>query len=82
MDPKLQSLLDNEDRIPNDVPHWIVESHHEYDQRDLTPLQAVTLAVSEIRENHCWRVIHVRSGLQWSVCLKRQEVIEIVTTKK
>jgi len=65
--------------IPDDVPHWIVEMHAEFDERDLTPMEAVKRAAQEIRQNHCWHVIHVRSGLEWSVDLGRGEVIEIET---
>jgi hypothetical protein len=75
----LRSILDREDKIPDDVPHWVVESHAEFDERDLTPLDAVKRAAREITQGHCWTVTHVRSGLRWSVCLERNEVIEIVT---
>lgn len=74
---KLLDKLDGD--VPWDVPHWIVEFHTEFDQRDLTPLQAVRMAAREIGLNHGWRVIHVRSGLEWSVDLGRQDVIELVT---
>jgi hypothetical protein len=77
----LRSLLDNEGEIPNDVPHWIVEMHTEFDERDLTPLQAVKKAAGEIKDGHRWTVTHVRSGLMWSVCLGREEVFEIEKLK-
>jgi len=77
----LQSILDDEDRTPSDVPHWIVEMHTEFDERDLTPLQAVQKASQEKMQGHCWLVTHVRSGLQWSVCLEREEVVEVTTEK-
>ena len=76
MKRSLRSLLDREDQIPDDVPHWIVESHHEFDERDALPLDLVKRAAAEIKEGHCWLVVHVRSGLQWSVDLGREEVIE------
>ena len=77
MTQKLQDILDG-DEVPDDVPHWIVEMHSEFDQRDLTPLQAVKMAATEILQGHCWMVFHVRSGLQWSVDLGREEVFETV----
>ena len=68
--------------VPWDVPHWIVESHHEFDDCNLTPLEAVRQAAREIGEGHCWLVTHVRSGLKWSVNLNLrsgpEEVIEVV----
>jgi hypothetical protein len=76
----LQSILDREDLTPWDVPHWIVELHDEFDERDLTPIEAVKKALREMH-GHCWKVTHVRSGLTWSVCLERQEVIEVVEVK-
>jgi hypothetical protein len=76
----LQSLLDREDLTPDDVPHWIVELHAEFHERDLAPLEAVRRALHEM-QGHCWKVTHVRSGLTWSVCLERQEVIEVVEVK-
>src|SRR5262249_4585659 len=81
MDKKLQAKLDREDEIPDDVPHWIVESHHEYDDRDMTPLAAATRAAREIWKGHCWVVRHVRSGLTWSVNLERQETVEVVEVR-
>ena len=78
MKRNLRSLLDREDEIPDDVPHWIVEMHAEFDERHATPLELVKRAANEIREGHCWRVIHVRSGLEWSVDLGEDEVVEIV----
>lgn len=80
MKKSLQTILDREDLTPWDVPHWIVELHGEFDERDLSPLEAVRRALREM-QGHCWKVTHVRSGLKWSVCLEREEVIE-VTTKK
>jgi len=64
--------------VPFDVCHWIVQMQAEFDQCDLTPLQAVQLAAREIRRGHCWIVINVRSGLTWSVDLGRGEVVEVV----
>jgi len=77
----LQSKLDREDLIPDDVPHWIVEMHSEFDDRDLTPLAAVRRSVGEMRQGHCWLVTHVRSGLTFSVDLGRGEVVEVVDTR-
>jgi hypothetical protein len=74
--PNLRSLLDRDDKTPDDVPHWIVEMHDEFDERDLTPLEAVKKALREM-SGHCWIVTHVRTGLRFSVCLEREEVIEI-----
>jgi hypothetical protein len=76
----LQSMLDREDEVPDDVPHWIVEMHSELDDRHLTPLDAVKKAKGEM-EGHCWIVTHVRSGLMWSVCLETEEVIEVVEVR-
>jgi hypothetical protein len=76
----LQSKLDREDLIPDDVPHWIVEMHNEFDERALTPLQAVKKAAGEINNGHCWLVTHVRSGLTWSVDLGNEDVIEVVVS--
>jgi hypothetical protein len=81
MKRNLRAIFDDSERFPDDVPHWIVEMHTEFDQRDLTPLQAVQMAASKIRQGHCWIVTHVRSGLKWSVCLAREEVVEVVETK-
>jgi hypothetical protein len=80
MTRNLRNVLDDSERFPDDVPHWIVEMHSEYDQRDLTPLEAVKKAASEIKTGHCWIVTHVRSGLKWSIDLGQQEVIEVVET--
>jgi hypothetical protein len=74
----LQSKLDRGDEVPDDVPHWIVEMHTEFDQRHLTPLQAVHMAVNDIRKGHCWTVTHIRSGLRFSVNLGTGSVIEVV----
>jgi hypothetical protein len=63
----LRSILDRSDEVPDDVPHWIVEMHNEFDERDLTPLEVVQRAAKEINEGHCWIVTHIRSGLKWSV---------------
>jgi hypothetical protein len=71
----LRDKLDGD--VPDDVPHWIVEYHWEGDERYLTPLQAVQKARKEINEGHSWLVTHIRSGLQWSVALDRQEVVEV-----
>jgi hypothetical protein len=76
---KLQDILDGDDKVPNDVPHWIVEMHNEFDDRYLTPLEAARRAASEIKDGHCWTVTHVRSGLTWSVDLGRGEVVEVTT---
>jgi hypothetical protein len=73
----LREVLDG-DKVPGDVPHWIVEFHTEFDQRDMTPLEAVKRAVAEISIGHGWTVHHVRSGLMWSVCLGRGEEIEVI----
>jgi hypothetical protein len=81
MKRSLQDILDNagecKGEIPDDVPHWIVELHEEFDERDLTPLEAVRRALREMK-GHCWTVTHVRSGLWWCVCLEREEVVESV----
>jgi hypothetical protein len=79
MKKNLQSVLDGD--IPWDVPHWIVEMHTEFDDRDLTPLEVAKKASCEILEGHCWLVTHVRSGLKWSVCLGREEVVEVVEAR-
>jgi hypothetical protein len=76
MKRNLRSLLDREVQIPDDVPHWIVEYHNEFDERDGIPLDLVKRAAAEIKDGHCWTVCHVRSGLQWSVDLGREEVLE------
>jgi len=76
MKRNLRAILDREDEVPWDVPHFIVEMHHEFDERDMTPLEAVRRAAREIK-GHCWLVTHVRSGLRWSVCLEREEVVEL-----
>jgi hypothetical protein len=68
--------------VPDDVCEWIVEFHAELDERDLTPLQAVRLAVAQIHQGHSWVVQHVRSGLEWSVNLERNEVVEIATKEE
>jgi len=80
----LRTILDREDKTPDDVPHWIVESHTEFDERDLTPLDAVRRAARMVSTNggHCWHVTHVRSGLCWSVCLERNEVVELLVKDK
>jgi hypothetical protein len=80
MRPKtLQKSLDGD--VPTDVPHWIVEFHDEFDERDMTPVQAAQRAHAAIFGGvHCCTVTHVRSGLRWSVDLGKQgaeEVIEI-----
>jgi hypothetical protein len=77
---RLQEILDGEE-VPEDAPHWIVEMHAEFDERDMTPLQAVKSATGQAFQGHCWLVTHVRSGLTWSVDLGREEVIEIVEKK-
>jgi hypothetical protein len=74
----IRRILDREDVTPSDVSHWIVELHEEFDERDLTPLEAVRRATKA--KGHCWTVTHVRSGLMWSVCLERDEVVEIAET--
>jgi len=79
--PSLRSKLDREDLTPDDVPHWIVQLHNEFDQRDLTPLQAVRMAAAEMKQGHCWIVTHVRSGLMFSVDLGREEVIEVTRSQ-
>ena len=76
VDAKLIEKLDGD--IPWDVPHWIVEMHDEFDQRDLTPLQAAKMAARDIMKGHRWHVHHVRSGLSWSIDLGREEVVEVV----
>jgi hypothetical protein len=78
MKRNLQDALDDSERFPHDVPHWIVEMHTEYDQRNMTPLEAVKKAANEIKDGHCWIVTHVRSGLKWSVNLGKEEVVEVV----
>jgi len=76
----LRKILDREDLTPDDVPHWIVEYQNEFDERDITPLEAVKKAAAEIRTSrHSWMVYHVRSGLQWSVDLGNEEVLETKT---
>lgn len=75
----MRDVLDDEERFGG-APHWIVEFQTEYDDRNLTPLEAVQKAASEIKQGHGWIVTHVRSGLKWSVDLGRQEVIEVVET--
>ena len=76
MKRNLRDLLDGADKIPDDVPHWIVESHHEFDERDALPLNLVKQAAAEVTDGHRWIVCHVRSGLEWSVDLGREEVVE------
>lgn len=65
--------------VPDDVCHWIVEYHWEGDDRDLTPLQAMQMAIKEMSVGHRWLVTHVRSGLKWSIDPSRKEVVEVVT---
>jgi uncharacterized protein YecA (UPF0149 family) len=79
MKRSLQDALDGD--VPWDVPHWIVEFHWESDDVDLLPLPAAQKALAEIsqRPGHWCVVTHVRSGLQWSVDLTRQEWFEVVT---
>ena len=78
---KLQNKLDGD--VPSDVPQWIVEFYWESDERGLTPMQAVERAVKETRDGHCWIVMHVRSGLVWSIDLGRREEVEVeVAVKK
>ena len=72
----LRDLLDG-DEVPPEVPHWIVELHIEFDERELTPLQAVRKALRLVERGHCWEVIHIRSGLRWSVDLGGKEVVEM-----
>ena len=67
--------------FPSDMPHWIVEFHTEFDNPELTPLEAVKMATKEIMQGHGWLVIHMRSGLKWSVNLGREEVVEIEEKK-
>jgi hypothetical protein len=74
---ELQDKLDGD--VPDDVAHWIVEFHCDFDDRDLTPLQAAHKAYTEVAHGHHCKVTHVRSGLQFSVDLLRDEVIECVT---
>jgi hypothetical protein len=69
---------DGPGEVPSDVPHWIVEMQAEFDERDLTPLQAVKKAMQELKDGHRWTVFHVRSKLMWSVDLGQNEVIEVV----
>jgi hypothetical protein len=76
----IQSKLDGD--VPDDVAHWIVEYHHEINDRDMTPLLAVRDALKGLTNGHCWTVTHVRSGLQWSVNLARSEVVEIVHDRR
>jgi hypothetical protein len=76
----IRDILDG-NTIPDDVPHWIVELQIEFDERNLTPLQAVKSAANQTKEGHCWQVIHVRSGLSWSVDIGREEVVELATGK-
>lgn len=66
------------ERDTEGAPRWIVTFSWDSDIRDLTPAQAVMLAYREIKQGHGWDVIHVASGLRWSVCLGTGEVIEIV----
>jgi hypothetical protein len=75
MKRNIQDVLDGD--VPWDVPQWIVEMHTEFDECDLTPLEAVRKASREVMDGHCWHVTHVRSGLRWSVCLEREEVFEV-----
>jgi hypothetical protein len=75
----LRDVLDGD--IPNDVCHWIVEFHDELDERNLTPLQAAHRAYPNIARGHSCRVTHVRSGLEWSVDLLTDEVIELKPEK-
>jgi len=76
---ELQDKLDGD--VPDDVPHWIVKFHSEFDERQLTPLDAAKRAYRDILQGHSCLVIHVRSGLTWSVSLERQEVIEVEIAK-
>jgi hypothetical protein len=71
----IQDILDGGDEY-EDAPHWVVEFNWDSDDRNLTPLQAARLALKEIHHGHSCMVYHVRSGLQWSVCLERSEVVE------
>jgi len=80
MKRNLRRWLDREDVTPNEVPHWIVEYHNEFDERDMTPLEAVKKAAAEIKTSrHSWMVYHVRSDMQWSVDLGHEEVLETRT---
>ena len=72
----LRSILDRSDLTPDDVPHWIVEYQNEFDERDALPLDLVKRAAAEMKNGHYWIVCHVRSGLQWSVDLGKEEVLE------
>jgi hypothetical protein len=72
---RLRNILDGD--VPDDVPQWIVQFQSEFDQRDLTPLGAAELAYKDILHGHSCIVMHVRSGLRWSVNLERSEVIEV-----
>src|SRR5262245_5773305 len=70
-----QQKLDGD--VPDAVAHWIVEFHDEFDDRDLTPLEVAQRAYAAMPHGgHCCVVTHVRSGLQWSICLARQEVVD------
>lgn len=75
----LRDALDGD--VPADVAHWVVEFHDEMNDRDLTPLKAAQRAYGAVAHGHCCVVTHVRSGLQWSVDLATQEVVEIATLK-
>ena len=63
----------------NGAPEWVVEFQSCYDAQDLTPLEAVKKAMARTTKGHGWTVCHVRTGLKWSVCIDRNEVIEILT---
>jgi hypothetical protein len=59
------------------APRWVVTFRTWYDERGLTPLEAVDHALEEMRaEGACWDVYHLPSGLQWSVYPHRREEIE------
>jgi hypothetical protein len=76
MRDKLRNKLDGD--IPDDVPHWIVEFHLEFDEPDQLPLNVARRGFVTIpTSGHCCVVTHVRSGLRWSVDLKTNEWLEI-----
>ena len=75
-DRKLRAALNTD---IDGAPIWIVEFHISFDEVncDVTPLQLAQIAYPTLPRGHSCIVRHVGTGMEWSVCLDRQEMIEV-----
>ena len=60
--------------VPDDVAHWLVDFHMEFDDDVISPQQAAVMAFKQVVRNPIGLITHVRSGLTWHLGIRNGEI--------